>query len=81
MTDPVEELVRALEAILPMAREGQRARVSPSSHQDFIQDDLDDIHAAERAISRFNAERGKGVWVPFSFLSDEQKARIAHAQD
>ena len=49
------QLAEALRGILPMAREGQRARVSPSSHQAFIQDDLDDIRMAEKALAKYDS--------------------------
>lgn len=49
------ELAEALRGILPMAREGQRARVSPSSHQEFIRDDLADIRMAEKALAKYDS--------------------------
>lgn len=56
MTDPVEELVAALKAAI-----GKLAIMENATRSSEVAE----VHEqCRRAISRFNAERGKGVWVP-----------------
>lgn len=46
-------LLEALEKILPLARDGYKLHINNCSHEEFLQDDIDDLKKATDAITNY----------------------------